>query len=82
MENVIILVPMVLCKLDGVRANGYDYYLGTDGVVQTGIQHIDGKIYYFGPLGPVQSRFTHVDGKPYYFDASHESKNGLDEARV
>ncbi len=56
--------------------NGYDYYLGTDGVVQTGIQHIDGKIYYFGPLGHVQSGFTHVDGKPYYFDASHESRNG------
>ena len=33
-----------------VHANGYDYYLGTDGVVQTGIQHIDGKIYYFGVL--------------------------------
>ncbi|WP_410974033.1 pre-toxin TG domain-containing protein [Bacillus pacificus] len=50
--------------------------MGTDGVVQTGIQHIDGKIYYFGPLGHVQSGFTHVDGKPYYFDASHESRNG------
>ncbi|EHL67626.1 hypothetical protein HMPREF1014_04937 [Bacillus sp. 7_6_55CFAA_CT2] len=59
-----------------VHTNGYDYYLGTDGVVQTGIQHIDGKTYYFGPLGPVQSGFTHVDGKPYYFDASHESRNG------
>ncbi len=59
-----------------LHTGGYDYYLGTDGVVQTGIQHIDGKIYYFGPLGPVQSGFTNVDGKPYYFDASHESRNG------
>ncbi len=52
------------------------YYLGTDGIMQTGLQEIAGKTYYFGTDGAMKTGFQTVNGKKYYFNGSGVMQTG------
>ena len=51
--------------------NGAWYYLcKSDGIMQTGMQEIDGKTYYLNSSGAMHTGWQKIKGTWYYFDAS------------
>lgn len=52
-----------------LRSGKYKYYLGSNGVRQTGLKTISGKKYYFNSAGRMQTGWVTINGKRYYFNS-------------
>lgn len=62
----------IRCLARGWRvANGAWYYLSkSDGIMQTGVQEVDGKTYYLSSSGAMLTGWQKLKGTWYYFNAS------------
>ncbi len=53
------------------------YYFGSNGVMQTGWQEIEGSRYYFDGSGIMQTGFADIDGSTYYFQEDGANVTGF-----
>ena len=53
-----------------LKSGNNTYYLGSNGVRQTGLKTIDGNKYYFNSSGKMQTGWVTINGKKYYFNSS------------